>query len=192
MSNTQKPKRKSPKKETTPPKFEPQFIHTEHPPIPPVNRDAANKSDKAPLQFVHLDTNTGPTQDVSTRHMVRAHVMRDFQMQKHAREELEWEEWRGGGKGKEKERKLKSNSSEKTEGVLEKPSAETTTFVSESKKGKGVASQMLQTTEVDEEQNDDIYMGISDQRQSGEPRQRRFSTPNKETKEGSTATSSAP
>ncbi|KAL2060718.1 hypothetical protein VTL71DRAFT_9359 [Oculimacula yallundae] len=35
------------------------------------------------LVFVHLNEVTGPTQDVSTRHKVRAHVMRDFQRKKH-------------------------------------------------------------------------------------------------------------
>lgn len=35
------------------------------------------------LVFVHLNESTGPTQDINTRHKVRAHVMRDFQRRKH-------------------------------------------------------------------------------------------------------------
>lgn len=35
------------------------------------------------LAFVNLNEETGPRQDMGTRHKVRAHVMRDFQMKKH-------------------------------------------------------------------------------------------------------------
>lgn len=99
-------------------------------------------------------------------------------MQKHAREELEWEEWRGGGKGKEKE-KSKPKLPEKDEGdILGKPRAETMTFVSDDGKGKRVASQQLQTMVVDEEQDFEMGTGTTDQRQGRQPRRRRFSTPN--------------
>ncbi|CZT11418.1 hypothetical protein WAI453_004533 [Rhynchosporium graminicola] len=48
--------------------------------VPPTRKiPIANKD----LVFVHLNEITGPTQDISARHKVRVHVMRDFQRKKH-------------------------------------------------------------------------------------------------------------
>ncbi|CZS97829.1 uncharacterized protein RAG0_06727 [Rhynchosporium agropyri] len=55
-------------------------IHGSGNEVPPTRKiPIANKD----LVFVHLNEITGPTQDISARHKVRVHVMRDFQRKKH-------------------------------------------------------------------------------------------------------------
>lgn len=46
------------------------------------------------LAFVNLTGSSGPTQDAGKRKLVRKHVMREFQREKHEREHLVFEKWK--------------------------------------------------------------------------------------------------